>query len=74
MVRVLHIGLSSEFGGIESFLLNVYKNIDKKKIQFDFIASANNPDVINPFKKIRRNNTYCPFRYILLFESTKNNQ
>ena len=61
MFRVLHIGLCSEFVGIESFLLNVYKNIDKKKIQFDFIASANNPDVINPFKKLGGTIHIVPF-------------
>ena len=37
MVRILHISLDTAMGGIENFLLNVYQNIDKKKIQFDFI-------------------------------------
>ena len=36
-MRVLHIELDSAMGGIESFLLNVYKNIDRDKIKFDFI-------------------------------------
>ena len=36
-MRILHISLDTAMGGIESFLLNVYKLIDKEKIQFDFI-------------------------------------
>lgn len=36
-MRVLHIQLDNAMGGIESFLLNIYKRIDKKNIQFDFI-------------------------------------
>lgn len=36
-MRVLHISLDTVMGGIESFLLNVYKLMDRKKVQFDFI-------------------------------------
>lgn len=36
-MRILHISLDTAMGGIESFLLNVYRNIDKEKLQFDFI-------------------------------------
>ena len=36
-MRVLQIQLDTALGGIESFLLNIYKRIDKYKIQFDFI-------------------------------------
>lgn len=37
MKRVLHIGMSDNLGGIEIFLINFYRKINKKKIQFDFI-------------------------------------
>lgn len=37
--RVLHIEISEGIGGIEAFLLNVYRNIDRSKVQFDFISS-----------------------------------
>ena len=39
-VRVLHIinGLGS--GGAESFLMNMYRNIDREKIQFDFLLRS----------------------------------
>ena len=37
MLRILHIGLSSNLGGIENFIINLYRNIDKSLVQFDFI-------------------------------------
>lgn len=40
MIRVLHIGMTSNKGGLESFIMNVYRNIDRSKIQFDFLAMA----------------------------------
>lgn len=40
-IRVLHYGMSSNVGGIESFIMNVYRNIDKRKFQFDFLAFEN---------------------------------
>lgn len=35
--RILQIGMTSNYGGIESSIMNVYRNIDRKKFQFDFI-------------------------------------
>lgn len=35
--RVLQIGMYNNLGGIETFLLNYYENINKDKVQFDFI-------------------------------------
>lgn len=37
MIRVLQLGMTDNLGGIETFLMNYYRNIDKTKIQFDFI-------------------------------------
>lgn len=39
MKRILHILGGLKRGGIETFLLNLYKHIDKSKIQFDFLIS-----------------------------------
>ena len=36
-MRVLQIGMTDNLGGIETFLINYYRNIDKTKIQFDFV-------------------------------------
>lgn len=37
-MRVLHITEVLEAAGIESFIMNVYRNIDRKKVQFDFLV------------------------------------
>ena len=36
-IKVLHIGLSPNIGGLESFVYTLYKNIDKTKFEFDFL-------------------------------------
>lgn len=38
LIRILHIGMTSNKGGLESFIMNVYRNIDRNLIQFDFLA------------------------------------
>lgn len=38
-MRVLYWGMSSNIGGIESFIMNVYRNIDREKIQIDFLVA-----------------------------------
>ena len=40
-IKVLHIGMSANYGGLESFVINMYRNMDKEKIQFDFIDTTN---------------------------------
>lgn len=37
MIRVLQIVSSMDRGGIETFIMNVYRNIDRSKVQFDFL-------------------------------------
>lgn len=37
-IRVLIIGMSSESGGIESFLMNVYRHMNREKICCDFLT------------------------------------
>ena len=36
--RVLVYGMSPFYGGVENFIMNYYRNIDKNKIQFDFLV------------------------------------
>lgn len=36
-IRVLFTGLSNNMGGIESFLINIYRNIDKDKFDVSFL-------------------------------------
>ena len=37
-IRVLHIVTIMNRGGLETMLMNYYRNIDRKKIQFDFVV------------------------------------
>ena len=37
MLKVLHIVPNMNRGGLETFIMNVYRQIDRKKIQFDFL-------------------------------------
>ena len=55
MVRVIHFQLDSNIGGIETFLLNVYKKIDRNKYHFDFITQSANPAFAKEFKKLGAN-------------------
>ena len=38
MIRVLHYGLDSKLGGIETYLYKLYTHIDRDEFQFDFLA------------------------------------
>lgn len=38
MIRILQIVPNMQSGGLESFIMNLYRNIDKEKIQFDFLV------------------------------------
>ena len=38
MYRILHTGMTPNYGGVEAVVMNWYRNIDREKIQFDFLA------------------------------------
>jgi len=40
-IRILHVVTSMGLGGIETFLMSLYKCIDREKIQFDFLYHTN---------------------------------
>ena len=40
MKRILIFGMTENPGGVESFLMNYYRNIDRNKIQFDFLCNS----------------------------------
>ena len=42
MKRILIYGMSSKVGGVEEYLMNVYRNLDRKEMQFDFIITDGN--------------------------------
>lgn len=37
-IRVLHIVPNMQAGGLETLIMNIYRNIDRTKIQFDFLV------------------------------------
>lgn len=37
MIRILHVGFSANFGGVENLVMNYYRHIDKNEYQFDFL-------------------------------------
>jgi len=38
VIRVLQVGLTSNLGGTEAFVMNLYRHIDRSRIQFDFLV------------------------------------
>lgn len=42
-LRILHVVNRMGYGGIETFIMNIYRKIDRNKIQFDFAVHNNNP-------------------------------
>lgn len=40
VIRVLHVFGSLNRGGAETMIMNIYRNIDRKKIQFDFVIHS----------------------------------
>lgn len=41
-MRVLHVIGAMDCAGAETFLMNLYRNIDRNKIQFDFVVHTEN--------------------------------
>lgn len=43
MIRVLQVVTDMNMGGIESFLMNLYRNVDREAVQFDFLMHRKAP-------------------------------
>ncbi|MCR5528933.1 MAG: glycosyltransferase [Saccharofermentans sp.] len=39
--RILIAGFTSEVGGMESYVMNLYRHVDREKLQFDFVNNLN---------------------------------
>lgn len=52
LVRVLHIVISMDMGGLETFIMNIYRKIDRNKVQFDFLMHTDKECVYS--EEIRR--------------------
>ena len=47
-IRILQWGMTNNVGGVEVFIMNIYRNIDRDKVQFDFLLSHIQPEI--PFE------------------------
>lgn len=71
-LRILHIVQSMNRGGIETMLMNFYRNIDREKIQFDFLMTEltkcdYEDEIIDSGGKIFRVSpisAYSPYKYL----------
>lgn len=45
-LRVLHIIGSMNLGGAETLIMNLYRNIDRSKLQFDFVVHTDKKCII----------------------------
>ena len=45
MLRVLQVVNIMDRAGLESMLMNYYRNIDREKVQFDFVTTSQEPEV-----------------------------
>lgn len=63
MIRVLQVVNCMTYGGIETFIMNVYRNVDRTKIQFDFaVVSKKEGAFDKEIKKLGGNIYYFPKR------------
>ncbi len=42
-VRILHVVSAMNRGGAETLIMNLYRNIDRSQVQFDFAVNSNQP-------------------------------
>lgn len=42
-IRVLQVMPAMDAGGMETFVMNVYRTIDREKVQFDFLYHYDKP-------------------------------
>ena len=54
-IKVLIIGMHDKIGGVETFLMNYYRNMDRDKIQFDFISTYDKLCFEDEIKKLGGN-------------------
>lgn len=62
MKRVLQVFGRLGRGGLESFVVNLYKAIDREEIQFDFLLTNPGGDYEDEVKALGANIFYIPFR------------
>lgn len=69
MIRVLHVVTIMNRNGLENRIMDIYRNIDRNKIQFDFLTQRDTPghfdkEIEELGGRIYRMNTPNPLRFI----------
>ena len=80
-IRILHVIGIMNRGGAETMIMNLYRNIDKAKIQFDFVQNCNGPAAFDEeIKQMGGKIFHCPhyngknhFQYIKWWKNFFNN-
>lgn len=39
-LKILQIGMSPNIGGVENYVMNLYRKINREDIQFDFMVAS----------------------------------
>lgn len=52
MIRVLHVNRSMHRGGIETFIMNLYRTMDRSEIQFDFLLNQLDDDYKDEIERL----------------------
>ena len=56
-LRILHVVVNMNRGGAETLIMNLYRNIDRSKVQFDFLTCKEgvfDNEIVNMGGKIHR--------------------
>ncbi len=77
-IRVLQVIGSMNRGGSENFIMNIYRNIDRSKVQFDFLVctkekAAFDDEIVSLGGKIFREISYLNSKNILIYQSLCDN-
>ena len=60
-IRILHVIRLMNHGGAESMIMNLYRHIDRTKIQFDFVQNSNEPALYDEeIRALGGRNFHCP--------------
>lgn len=63
MIKILHVFHRMDMGGAESLILNIYRNIDRTKFQFDFMVHTNEKGFFDEEIKKLGGNIYYMTRF-----------
>lgn len=58
--KVLVFGMTENYGGVESFIMSYFRNMDRSKITFDFLCYSDNPAYKDEILSLGGNIMVCP--------------